>query len=238
MDVDMEEMVDRLKEILRAEVNDPFNRGSAVTATLPTTASELSLKPNKELKNVNSATGVSTGDPYYRFDDYSIIFDDPGDPDDYPVISFPTTQSEEIEFNCQIGSSWVYPTFPTTSVSKAIISIKHITSSTDNRFLGQNIDSSTKGTEFLSTWQFDVWVEKGQSVEGPDSSHSGYYAGGKLCEYLGDQVTNAIIKNLDQLKDQGVVDAKMTLSQDRPLQEDLNCFRKTINFDFQHRREW
>ncbi len=237
MDVRTRDIVERLKEILRAKVNDPFDRGSTATETLSSGSTTLQLS-NKELKNVDSAIGASTGNEYYRFKDFSVSFDDPSNSSDYPSVTFDSAPSEDVDITYHYGATFIYPTWPSDNISKTIVSINHIGGSQSMRFMGLNKSASTKATINQSSWQIDVWVEDGANVTDPDAEHSGFFSGGKLCDYMADQVKQAMEESRDHLKEQGVSDVELTLERDDPYQEDIESYRKVINYTLTHNYEW
>lgn len=237
MDIKTRGIVDRLQEILRAKVNDPFDRGDNISETIPTGSTSITLS-NKKIKNVNQAIGISSNDEYYRFKDFSIIFDNPSVQTEYPEIVFNTSTSEDIDINYHYNETWIYPTWPSTKVDNALITIQHTGQENLLKHLGNRVNSDTKGKSFVSNWQIDIWVGENVSVTDPDSSHKGYFAGGKLCDYISDRVKEALLENQEHLRKQGVHDTRLSTERNGDFGSDIDQYRKVLEFLIEHDYEW
>ncbi len=224
----------RVRQLLRENIADPADRGDDYTDSFTAVGSTDFTLTNKLIKNTKVVT--NEGDLQLEFRDYNIIYDDPSNVSSYPIIRFNTapTTDNTVSIGYHAGATWIYPGNPEVNFASPRISIMNITANENTYGLGERKDASTKGILTTSWFQVDIYTKLGKTF----TIDGNYYGGGKLLDYLAEEVLKTLGGNKWRLKEQGVGEVKMTMGKDLAYSESTNTFRKLLDFEIEYNMDW
>lgn len=223
----------RIRQLLRAKLTDPADRGTNYTENFTGTGNTDFTLTNRSIKNTIFVT--DDGLTQVEFVDYNIVYDDPTGTDT-PIIRFVSApgSGSAISIRYHTGASWIYPANPNINVISPMISISNITANETSYGMGEYRDSSNRGSLTTSWFQMDLYTKEGDTF----TIDGGYFGGGKLLDYLAEEVLKTLSNNKNTLKKQGINDIKMRMGKDLAFSEATNLYRKLLDFEIEYEMDW
>jgi len=123
--------------------------------------------------------------------------------------------------------TWIFPTMPKVTANFPEITLTNVGSKCAEIGLGNS------GQRYTYLFEVDVWVKRDNQVDIIKMVNgvpvTTVYAGRRLLEYISDAVTNAFLDNKNVLLDSyKFIDAELYNHFSLPYEEEIDCFRKSI----------
>lgn len=228
--------MEKLIALIRNKVSDPAGRGTDITETsLTINSNDEYILAKKGLKNIYWVENSDTGERYTEFIDFNKVFDNPQDKKDKPKIKWLNTSTPTLDVRYHYGKTFIYPGFPHDNFTSPRISISQLDTVGTKAGIGDRLTPSQKGFLPSGKYEFNIWIQKDAKAFEIDNE---YYSGGKLLDYLAEQVMDAILKNKDLMEDWGIIGSSLELIRTAEMESDIDAHRKVIDFRLDFRREF